>query len=212
MVNVVIADDHELVRQAISHMLSTRTNFKVTGQANDGQQLLDLLQAQTPDIVILDLNMPNLDGLGALEKIKQNNNNVPVLVLSSDDGGPSIRSAFKAGAKGYMPKNAQSEELFFAIQAVIDGKTYVSPAVVGALIEPANDAAAGENPFKVLSKREYEIVQYLAHGKPNREIAGILHISIRTVDTHRTNIMKKLKLKTNGELVKLALQHGVIEL
>jgi DNA-binding NarL/FixJ family response regulator len=211
MVNLIIADDHSVVRQAIAEMLEKNGQYKVVGQASDGVELLDIINTLKADVVILDMCMPNMDGLTALENLKNNNpTHPPILVLSAEHDERTVRSAIKAGAKGYVPKDAKPNELLFAIDSVISGKTYLSPTVTSMLMANGENGDINSGSLSVLTKREIEIMKHLADGKPNREIAQILHISIRTVDTHRSNILKKLELKTNAELVKLAIQNGLI--
>ena len=211
MINLVLADDHTVLRQALCEMLEGKGNYNVLGQAADGAELIKLLQGQRPDIVIMDVTMPRLGGLAALEQIRAGANPPPVLILSADDGDKNVRAALKAGASGYLPKNAAMEELIFAIDAILGGKTYLSPAITSSLVSASGDVKnPHENPLEVLTKRELEIMTHLADGKPNREIGKFLHISTRTVDTHRSNILKKLNLRTNADLVKLAIQHKLI--
>jgi DNA-binding NarL/FixJ family response regulator len=214
MRNLIIADDHVVVRQAISEMLTSKGDFKIVAQAANGQELLNLLETHSPDLVIMDMEMPELTGIQALERMSERNpdaaHRVPILVLSADESPLSVRNAIKAGAKGYVPKNAGSEELQFAIKAILEGKTYLSPSVTEGLVGNSGHGVNGESPISVLSKREVEILAHLANGKPNREIGVLLGISTRTVDTHRSNILKKLKKKTNAELVKLAIGCGLI--
>ena len=210
MVNVIIADDHQVVRQALAETLQLKGGFTIMAEATDGQELLELLKTHKPDVVVLDISMPRLDGLAVLEKLREWQSPPPVLVLSANEGGKSVRAVLKAGAKGFVPKNASVQELEFAIHSVMSGKTYLSPTVVGSLMTGEGSEVSTDTPLAVLTKREIEIMKYLADGKPNREIGKLLHISTRTVDTHRSNILKKLKLKTNAELVKLAISNGLI--
>lgn len=210
MKRLIVADDHSVLRQALCEMLESRGKYTVLAQAENGQQLVDLLKAHAPDLVIMDLVMPQVDGINALQKIKDANGKVPVLVLSADEGEKNIRAALKAGAKGYLPKNSGIEELEFAIESILSGKTYLSPSVTSCLMGSSGDSAPLDNPLTILTKREIEILAHLADGKPNREIGKMLHISTRTVDTHRSNILKKLKVKTNAELVKMSIAHGLI--
>jgi DNA-binding NarL/FixJ family response regulator len=211
MINVMVADDHNVLREALCSLLQNRGGFNVVGQAQDGQQLVELFAKGTnkPDVIILDIEMPVLDGIQTLDKLKEMGVDVPVLVLSADEGPKNVRSVLQHGAKGFMPKNARVEELEFAIDAVLHGNTYLSPTITTWLIN--GDKNDSTSCVSVLTKREVEILKYLADGKPNREIGKILHISSRTVDTHRSNILKKLKLKTNAELVKVAINAGLID-
>lgn len=211
-VTLVIADDHVVLRQGLCEMLEDLGKFTVLAQASDGLELLDVLKNCSPDIVIMDIGMPKLDGVGALQKMSENESTVPVLVLSANEGERSVRAALRAGAKGYLPKNVALDELAFAIESVLQGKTYLSPSVTTSLMNGQEVMDPTASPMSVLTKREVEILAYLAEGKPNREIGKILHISTRTVDTHRSNILKKLNLKTNAELVRLAIGEGLIEI
>jgi len=210
MINLIIADDHTVIRQALCEMLRGKGSYNIVAEAGDGSELMDLLRSHQPDLIILDINMPRMDGVATLEKLSSMTNCPPVLVLSANEGERSVRAVLKAGAKGYVPKNAALEELEFAINSLVEGKTYLSPTVVAPLMANGNTENPLESPLSVLTKREVEILTYLADGKPNREIAKVLHISTRTVDTHRSNILKKLKIKTNAELVKLAISNGLI--
>ncbi|MCB0310015.1 MAG: response regulator transcription factor [Bdellovibrionales bacterium] len=210
MINVIVADDHKVLRQALCEMLRTKGTYNVVAEANNGEELLGLLQNHHPDLVILDMAMPKMDGISTLEQLAQKGTFPPVLVLSANEGERNVRAALKAGAKGYLPKNCGIEELEFAIDSILSGKTYLSPGVIAPLMSGSQAEHALENPLAVLTKREVEILRHLADGKPNREIAKMLHISTRTVDTHRSNILKKLNVKTNAELVKLAIANGVI--
>jgi len=209
MVDLIIADDHVVLREALCEMLRGKSGFNVVAQAADGAELLRLLATHKPDLVIMDIAMPNLDGVATLEQLKLSNQLLPVLVLSADEGEKNVRAALKAGAKGYLPKHAAMNELVFAINSIIDGKTYLSPFITAALMSSGTNSPL-DNPLSVLTTRELEIAKYLADGQPNRIIGKTLHISTRTVDTHRSNILRKLKLKTNADLVKLAIANGLI--
>lgn len=211
MINLILADDHSVVRQAISELLSSKGNYKVLAEAEDGEQLLKLLKHHQADLVIMDVSMPGLDGLAALHRMAHDLGKVPpVLILSADDKEQSVRAALKAGARGYLPKNADIAELEFAIGSVLQGKTYLSPAITTPIMTREQTNGSPHGSLSVLTKRELEILAHLADGKTNRDIGKMLHISTRTVDTHRSNILKKLKVKTNAELTKLAIGNGLI--
>jgi DNA-binding NarL/FixJ family response regulator len=211
MINLIVADDHVVLRQALCELLTHRGNYNIVAQASNGEQLLALLSTHKPDLVIMDVAMPRLDGIAALSQIYQGTTPPPVLVLSADEGEGNVRAALKAGAKGFLPKHAALDELEFAISAIVDGKTYLSPSITDSLVQDNGDIKNPHmDPLSVLTKREVEIMRYLADGMPNREIGKLLHISTRTVDTHRSNILKKLNVRTNAELVKLAIQCKLI--
>ena len=211
MINLIVADDHVVLRQALCELLAGRGPYNIVAQASDGAQLLELLSTHKPDLVIMDVSMPRLDGIKALTEIYSGDTPPPVLILSADEGEQNVRAALKAGAKGFLPKHAALDELEFAISAIVDGKTYLSPSITDSLMTNKGEVKSPHtDPLAVLTKREVEIMRHLADGMPNREIGKMLHISTRTVDTHRSNILKKLNLRTNAELVKLAIQCGVI--
>lgn len=211
MIRLLIADDHVVMRQALCETLKNKKNFEVIGQAANGEQLLELLKTQSPDIIIMDLSMPKVDGIAALNTIRSElHNKVPVLILSADEAESKVKAAMKAGATGYIPKNAAIDELEFAIESILEGKTYLSPSITATLMSGGKMNVDTESIASVLTKREIEILTHLADGKPNRIIGKLLHISTRTVDTHRSNILKKLNVKTNAELVKIAITNRLI--
>ncbi len=212
MINLIIADDHIVLRQALSELLARKDEYTIVGQAENGEEVLELLKSQRPDLIVMDVSMPKLDGIAALERINAMANPPPVLILSANEGEATVRAALKAGAKGFIPKNAKTEEVEFAIQSIVKGQTYLSPSVTARLMGKGDGSDGLENPFRVLTKREMEVLVHLADGLPNREIGKLLHISTRTVDTHRSNIMKKLDVGTNAELVKMAIANGVIKI
>lgn len=210
-IKLVVADDHVVIREALCQMLVSRGSYHILGQVSDGAELLEMLNHEKPDLVILDLTMPNVDGLTTLQRLREGGNLAPVLVLSADDQTKNIRQVIKLGAQGFMPKNAKLEELEFAIESILSGNTYLSPSVTAALMASSGSESVSDSPLGVLTKREIEIMKFLANGKPNREIGKLLHISSRTVDTHRSNILKKLGVRGNAELTKLAIAHHLIE-
>ncbi len=212
MVNLVIADDHAVLRQALCELLATRGNYQVVAQAQDGEELLTILDKEKPDIIIMDLSMPKVDGLQALNAMSNWGSCPPVLMLSADQEGSKVKAALRAGAKGYVPKNADIQELEFAIAAILAGKTYLSPSLTDAVIKADESGSPDKQTVDNLTSREREILALITAGQPNRTIAKMLHISTRTVDTHRSNILKKLKVKTNAELVKIAISAGITTL
>jgi len=210
-VRLLIADDHVVLREALRETFNNKGGYEIVGEASDGEALLNLARQSQPHVILMDLAMPRVGGLVALEELRRRGIETPVLVLSAAEQTSHIRSALNAGAKGFLPKNVELKELEFAIAAVLSGKTYVSPTITDKLI---NSDANGEesSPLSVLSDREREILILLANGKKNREIGKLLHISTRTVDTHRTNILRKLNVRTNAELVRLAISSGLVSL
>lgn len=210
LVKLLLVDDHSVLRQALSEVLIGKGKYKVVGEASDGKELLDLASHTPADIIIMDLAMPKVNGVTAIEELRRRGVHAPVLVLSADESDKSIRAALKAGARGFVPKQVGLSEVEFAIDAVISGKTYLSPTVTERFMASGGVDGGENSPIAALSEREREIFILLASGKPNREIGKSLHISTRTVDTHRSNIMKKLGVKANTDLVKLAISEGLL--
>jgi len=209
-VRLLLVDDHQVLRQALTEALNSKGKYSVVGEASDGSELLELVPNVSVDIIIMDLNMPRTNGLTTIEELKRRGCEAPVLVLSADESERSIRAALKAGARGFLPKQVGLSEVEFAINAVLSGKTYLSPTITERFMAGSGPDGATSSPLDCLSQREREIFLLLANGKPNREIGKMLHISTRTVDTHRSNILKKLGVKANAELVKLAIAEGLI--
>lgn len=210
LVKLLLVDDHSVLRQALSEVLISKGKYKVVGEAADGKELLDLASQTSADIIIMDLAMPKINGVTAIEELRRRGVNAPILVLSADESDKSIRAALKAGARGFVPKQVGLSEVEFAIDAVLSGKTYLSPTVTERFMASGGVEGGESSPLSALSEREREIFVLLASGKPNREIGKSLHISTRTVDTHRSNIMKKLGVKANTDLVKLAISEGLL--
>lgn len=209
-IKLFLVDDHLVVREALSEALGVKGKYEIIGQAADGEELLSQISSAHADLIIMDLAMPKTGGIDTIHELARRGVGIPVLILSADESERSIRAALKAGARGFVPKQAGLTEMEFAISAIIHGQTYLSPSVtqkvVGGSGADSNNAALVET----LSTREKEIFVMLANGVPNREIGKQLHISTRTVDTHRSNILKKLGFKTNAELVKLAIAEGLV--
>jgi DNA-binding NarL/FixJ family response regulator len=210
MVSLLVADDHTLLRQALCDLLEKNQKFDVIAQASDGEQVLEILKTQRPDVIIMDISMPKIDGVEALKRMQGWTECPPVLVLTANSGDNTVRAALDAGAKGFVPKNAAGDELEFAINSILKGQTYLSPSITDQMLARNGASGNGVSPVDVLTKREVEILKFLADGKSNKEIGKILFISSRTVDTHRSNILKKLKAKNNQELVKISIQAGLV--
>jgi len=209
-IKLFLVDDHLVLRQALAEAFAHRGAFKVVAEASDGSELLSQLSHTVPDIILLDLAMPNVDGISTIGELKKRGIDIPILVLSADESERSIRSALGAGARGFLPKQADMREVEFAIHSVLDGKTYLSPSVTERFMASNGVESKHSNQIASLSPREREIFILLANGCPNRDISKQLHISTRTVDTHRSNILKKLEVKTNAELVKMAIAEGLV--
>lgn len=209
MVKIVIADDHIVLREGLRTLLNSKDGWEVVAEASDGFEVIPLVEEHMPDLVILDLSMPNLGGVETIARLQKLETTPGILVLSARDDEFSVGEAIRAGAKGFVPKSSSADELEFAIKSVLKGQTYLSPSVAEGML--TNDGSNGGSIISSLTTREREVMKLLAEGKPNRDVAKVLHISPRTVDSHRANIMKKLGIKSNAELVQSALKHGLVE-
>ncbi|MBP1731451.1 MAG: DNA-binding response regulator [Deltaproteobacteria bacterium] len=203
-----------LVRQGLKRILGGTKDLEVIGEAGDGLELLDLVNHSDPDMIILDVSMPKLRGIEAIHEIRTMRPEVSILMLTMHKDKEYLYLALSAGAKGYLLKEDADRDLFSAIQRIRQGKTYVSPNLSEELFDDLVQIGKGEGkPFSEidpLTTREREVVKLIAEGKSSKEIADLLSISARTVDSHRANIMEKLNLKKAADLVKYAIQKGYI--
>lgn len=209
-VKLYLVDDHLVLRQALAEALAHRGKYQVVGHAGNGAELISQSQNVSADIIVLDFTLPKSGGLETLNELRRMGVSTPVLILSGDESGRCVRAALQAGAKGFVPKQAGISEMEHAIEALVRGGTYLSPSVSDKMAQGESADAQAAASSAVLSNREREIMVLLANGKPNRDIGKLLNISVRTVDTHRSNILKKLGFKTNAELVKLAIAEGLV--
>ena len=214
-IRILLADDHAILREGIRALLEDQADMLVVGEAADGRRAVELACELMPDIVVMDIGMPLLNGLEATRQIKRDYADVDVLVLTMHDNEEYVSQLLGAGAAGYVLKRAASAELVTAIRAVAQGQSYLSPAVTKLLIEgyigrkPAE--AAVMDPFDTLTAREREVLQLVAEGHTNSQIAKLLNISLKTVKAHRANLMQKLGIHDRGELIKMAIQRGIIQ-
>jgi DNA-binding NarL/FixJ family response regulator len=204
--NVVLADDHPMFREGIRRIIERMEDIVISGEVNDGLELLDLLKRSCPDLVILDLSMPNLRGLEAIREIKKLYSQVKILVLTMHRKKEFIHRALADGADGFLLKEDLGGELIRAVETVQKGEKYLSPLLSGALIS-ISLAEEGRN---LLTMREREVLKLLAEGKRVQEIAEVLFISANTVRRHRYNFMEKLNLKSMTDLIKYAISKGYI--
>lgn len=213
-IRVFLADDHKILRESLRLYLSHEADIEVVGEAPDGLEAYSGILAIMPDIVILDISMPKLNGLDLCSKLKQEHPAIKVIILSMHKGENSIHKALNIGVNGYVLKDNALEDLTNAIRTVWNGKMFISQdlieMVVNGYIQEGGKKAGSE--AEVLSIREREILQLLAEGLSNKEVADELHISIKTVETHRANIMKKLGLKNIADLVLYAVRNQLIEI
>jgi two-component system response regulator NreC len=204
---VVLADDHAVVRTGLRMLLERDGTMEVVAEASDGDAVLRYVRGHKPDVVVLDLNMPGRDSLEAIPDILETSPSTRVVVLTMQPDPAFARAALKAGAKGYVLKDAAHDELLRAIDAAQAGRTYVDPAVGARLAsEPAHPPGRPDG----LSPREAEVLEHIALGETNAEIAGHLRVSVRTVETHRAHIQQKTGCASRSELVRYARHHGLL--
>lgn len=206
---VILADDHALFRSGVKRILKEIPGVEVVGEAADGLELLSLLKEVTPDLVILDISMPKLRGLEAIQGIKASYPQVQVLILTMHKEAEYLSYALGAGAAGFLLKQDADAELLEALTTIRRGETYLSPAISKIVPDLLRRGQTAEGTLKeVLTNREREILTLLADGKSSKEIGELLFISLRTVQNHRANIMKKLRVRRTTDLIKYALQKG----
>jgi DNA-binding NarL/FixJ family response regulator len=208
-IKILLADDHTIVRQGLKLILAAHGDLEVVGEAANGREAVELAAALKPDIVLMDVAMPELNGIEATRRIVQAAPRLRVLVLSMHKEAVYVREILKAGARGYILKDAIDTELVNAVRSVARGDGYISPAVSGALLNDYRQNVT--DPLDLLSSREREVLQLIAEGKTNKEIAVRLNLSVYTVDSHRGKIMEKLNLHNTGELVRFAVKSGLVD-
>jgi two-component system response regulator NreC len=209
-ISVVVVDDHAVVRSGLKLLLDAQDDIEVVGEGGTAEQAVLRAQMHKPDVVLLDVVMPGKSGLDAVPDVLRASPASKVLVLSMQDDPRYVREAFDAGASGYVLKEAADAELVAAVREVANGGSYVHPAL-GARLAVAEAKARREADADPLSEREHEVLRLLALGHTNQEIAKMLFISVRTAETHRAHIMQKLRLTSRAELVRYALERGLVE-
>lgn len=215
MIRVLLADDHHLVRQGLRALLEKAGDIEVVGEAADGQEALDRVRQLLPDVLVLDVAMPHLNGVEAVGRLRGLGVKTRVLILSMYADDTLVRQALRNGAKGYLLKRAVSDELLLAVRAVSRGDTFLSPEVAGPVVSTLVDAPprlADLGPLDQLTSREREVLQLIAEGHTNREIATHLHLAEKTVEKHRSSLMAKLQAHDTAALVRFAIKHGLITL
>lgn len=212
-IRLLLADDHAILRDGIRALLAEQPDMSVVGEAGDGRQAVTLAHDLSPDVVLMDIGMPLLNGLEATRQIKRDRPGIHVLILTMHENEEYIREVLAAGASGYVLKQAAASELVAAIRAVHRGEAVLSPAVTRVVIQDylRSEAAQPVIASNELTAREREVLQLIAEGHTSKEISDILCLSVKTVQAHRTSLMQKLDLHDRGDLIKYAIQKKIIE-
>ena len=207
-VTVVLGDDHPLVRQGVRRLLE-REEFEILGEASDGLEVLDLAARFHPDVIVLDLSMPTLSGIGAIRELAKVSPLTKVIVLTMHTEEHYILEALRAGVKGCVSKTQAPEHLLQAIREVCRGGVYLSPSVSGVVVQ--GYLSKSEQPYDPLTNRERQVLQLIAEGKTTKEVAVILSVSVKTAESHRSSLMSKLDIHSTAELVRYAIRRGLVE-
>lgn len=212
-IRILLADDHTVIRSGLRALLERQAGFQVIGEAGDGREAIRLAEMHTPDVAVIDIAMPNLNGIEATLQITGKHPQTAVVILSMHQDESYVLRALKAGARGYLLKDSPEADLIGAIHAVHEGKAFFSPAISKMLVEDYMrqlHQRGVEDSYELLTAREREVLQLLAEGKSNKETAAMLNLSLHTVETHRSNILQKLNLHGTPELILYAVRKGVI--
>jgi two-component system response regulator NreC len=212
-IRILLSDDHNILRDGMRLLLERQPGFVVVGEASDGRETLDLAQNHQPDVVVMDIAMPNMNGIEATRRITEKHPRMGVVILSMHYDESYVIRSLKAGARAYLLKDAMKSELIAAIHAVAEGRSFFSPKISRILQEDYVQALGrkgADDSYELLTEREREILQLVAEGKTNKEIANSLNLSLYTVDTHRTHILQKLNLHSVAEVILYAVRKGII--
>ena len=214
-IKVILADDHQMFRDGVKSVLSDEDNIEIVGEVGNGIDLFELLKSVEPDLIITDISMPDISGIEVARFVSENYSQIKILILSMHSSEEFITKALSVGANGYLPKDTSMNELLEAINKIYLGENYfnkeISDTILKSIINKSKVREESEQ-NKTLTKREKEIIRLVVEGLTNKEIADKLFISIRTVDSHKTNIMQKLNIKSSVDLVKYALKNNLAKL
>ena len=210
-IRILVADDHRIVREAICSRLNRETGLEIVGEAEDGRNAIQLARELNPDVIIMETSMPNLNGIEATRQIVNELPEVKVIALSAHWDRRSVCEMLKAGASGYLPKRCAFEELVSAIQNVVSNRTYLSSHISGLVVDEYlhRTVEQGKSAYSILTDREREVLQLIAEGKSTKRIARELFVSPKTIEWHRSQLMKKLRIESVAELVKYAISEGL---
>jgi DNA-binding NarL/FixJ family response regulator len=211
---IVIAEDHRILREGLRALICSNPDFDIVGEAEDGRDAIRCVEKLVPDLILLDLSMPRMNGMEAIKEIKKQYPETRILVLTVHRTEEYILATLRAGANGYVLKDATHAELMMAIKSVLTGKTYLSPGVSEKVIEgylEGRKTLRSSTPWDTLTQREREVLKLIAEGYKNKEIADYLYISVKTVEKHRANLMKKLDLHNTSSLTAFAIEKGLVD-
>ncbi len=214
-IRVMLCDDHTILREGIRLLLNSQPDIEVVAEAVDGREAVEKARAVKPDVILMDIAMPFLNGLEATKQIRRDNPNARVLVLTMYESDEYVAQMLEAGAAGYVLKKVAGSELVYALRAVNQGEAFLYPSITKRLVEDylrRVESGQERDTFDGVTDREREVLQLIAEGHTNKEIADLLNLSVRTVQNHRAHIMEKLGMHDRGELIKYAIQKGIIEL
>jgi DNA-binding NarL/FixJ family response regulator len=209
-ISVLLVDDHGIVREGLAELLAKDPTLHVVGQCGDGLKVLDMAQELRPDVVVLDIGLPGLNGLDVCSELTRKLKGTAVLILTISDDEDFVARALDNGASGYLVKEAAADQLREAIHAVAQGRLYLGPGIARSVLERIGRNR--EDPYENLTSRERQVLQLIAEGKTNRRIADELGTAVKTVDTHRTRLMRKLNLHNVNAVIKYALKKGIVRL
>jgi DNA-binding NarL/FixJ family response regulator len=208
-IRILLADDHAVVRQGFKMILGAQPDMEIVGEAGNGREAVELAESLKPEVVVMDVSMPELNGIEATRRLGESLPHTRVLALSMHKDSVYVREILRAGARGYLLKDSVAGDLVSAVRAVAAGEGYISPQVSTAVLDDYRRHVT--NPIDLLTSREREVLQMLAEGKTNKEIAAVLNLSVYTVDAHRGRIMEKLNVHSINELVRFAVRNGLVD-
>jgi two-component system response regulator NreC len=208
-IHILLADDHAVVRQGFKMILAAQPDMEIVGEAGNGREAVELAGTLQPDVIVMDVAMPELNGIEATRRLADTSPRTRVLALSMHKDSVYVREILRAGARGYLLKDSIASDLLAAVRAVARGEGYLSPGVSDAVLDDYRRHVT--DPIDLLTSREREVLQMIAEGKTNKDIANILKLSVYTVDAHRGHIMEKLNLHSGNELVRFAVRYGLVD-